>query len=373
MEFGWTAAQRGHHERMRALGTEVEALAPPARLAALASGGALGLPLPVDAGGAGLDLVTTAYAWEGLGATLGDAGTLLAAGAHLFGVALPIAKIGTDEQKARWLGPLARGEVLAAVAATEEAAGSNVAAIEASTERTSSGRLVVRGAKRWVTGARSAELFLVVARSPDATASTHGLVTLLVPRAAGGIRVGEPWPVAGLATAGLAPVEIDGAEVGDDAVLGRSGAGLAVFQVAMAYERALVLAFRLGAMERDLDAAVAFAKTRAPGGVPIARHQAVAHRIARMKLRLETARLLTYRAAWELDVGARGQLEAALAKWHVAAVAVESALDAMQLRGGAGLLEPAGHAATVVDALGGTIHSGTEDVLATIVARWLGL
>jgi alkylation response protein AidB-like acyl-CoA dehydrogenase len=125
-------------------------------------------------------------------------------------------------------------------------------------------------------------------------------------------------------------------------------------------------------MERALDEAVHFARDRRPGGQPIARHQAVSHRLARMKLRLETSRLLIYRAAWELDQGRRARAEAALAKWHVGDAALASALDALVLRGGAGYLEDSGLPSAVDDALGGTIHSGTPDVLATIVARWLG-
>ncbi|WP_199694411.1 acyl-CoA dehydrogenase family protein, partial [Sorangium cellulosum] len=164
-----------------------------------------------------------------------------------------------------------------------------------------------------------------------------------------------------------------GCEVGPDALLGRAGAGLAVFQIAMTYERALILAFRLGAMERALGEAVRFAREREIGGQAIARHQAVAHRAAQMKLRLETSRLLVYRAAWELDQGRRGQAEAALAKWHAADSAVLFALDDLWLRGGAGYLEESGLPSAVDDALGGSIHSGTSDVLATVVARWLGL
>ena len=177
----------------------------------------------------------------------------------------------------------------------------------------------------------------------------------------------------GLRNAGLAPVTFEGTVVGADALVGRAGAGLAAFQIAMTYERALILAFRLGAMDVDLREAIAFARTRRLGGTAIAKHQAVSHRVARMRLRLETARLMTYRAAWALDRGERGQLEAALAKWHVAEAATASALDALKLRGGAGFLEESGVMQTLDDTLGNGFHSGTEDVLPNIVAGWLGL
>lgn len=334
----------------------------------LAAAGALGLPLPKDAGGGGFDLVTTAYAYEGLGATLRDGGILLAAGAHLFGVALMLARVGTPEQRAAWLSKLASGQAMATIGATEEDSGSDVASVS-TTVRPAGAGLVVTGRKCYVTYADRADVYFVLAQD----AGTSGVTGLLVPRSLPGVSVGAPLATAGLASARLAPLELSGVELGAEAVVGRRGAGRTIFQIAMTFERALILAFRLGAMETALDDAVRFARTREIGGGPIGRHQAVAHRVARMKLRLETARLLVYRAAWLLDRGERAQAEAALAKWHLADGALASALDACQLRGGAGFLEASGLPGAVDDALGATAHSGTQDVLATVVSRWLGL
>ncbi|AUX46777.1 acyl-CoA dehydrogenase [Sorangium cellulosum] len=382
MDFGWTPAQRAVADRMCALGAEADAAAPEERMGVLARGGALGLPIARALGGEGLDLVTTALAYEGLGATLRDGGVLLAAGAHLFGVALLVARVGTAEQQRAWLPRMACGDCVATVAATEAGAGSDVAAVQATADRTAAGGYRLTGEKRYVTWADRADVYLAVARAggegraTSATRTAHGLTALLVPRAAapdGSVRPGAPLATAGLRGARLAPVSFSGCELGPDALLGRAGAGLAVFQIAMTYERALILAFRLGAMERALGEAVRFARERELGGQPIARHQAVAHRIAQMKLRLETSRLLIYRAAWALDQGDRAQADAALAKWHAADSAVLFALDALHLRGGAGYLEESGLPSAVDDALGGSIHSGTSDVLATVVARWLGL
>ncbi len=141
----------------------------------------------------------------------------------------------------------------------------------------------------------------------------------------------------------------------------------------MTFERALILAFRLGAMERALGEAVRFAREREIGGQAIARHQAVAHRLAQMKLRLETSRLLIYRAAWALDQGERGQAEAALAKWHTADSAVASRARRPPAPRRRWLPRGERPPSAIDDALGGSIHSGTSDVLATIVARWLGV
>lgn len=375
MDFAWNDAQKDLFSRMAALGQRADAAPAGERIAVLAEGGALGLSIPAEHGGGGLDLVSTAGAYEALGATLRDGGALLAAGAHLFGVAMMIVRAGSPEQKRQWLPRLASGEVIATVAATEEESGSDIGAARAVVERAEAG-LALTGRKRYVTAAARAGLYFVVARDG---AGGRGLTALLVPGGAPGVEVGEPLAVMGLRGAELAPVSFERTAVGDDAVVGRPGAGLAVFQIAMTFERALILAFRLGAMDAELRSSVAFARGRRLGDAPIARHQAVSHRLARMKLRLETARLLTYRAAWALDQGtssadrSRAHGDAALAKWHVAESATAFVLDALKLRGGAGFLEGSGLMEHLDDTIGGGIHSGTEDVLAGIVSAWMGV
>ena len=353
---------------MRDLGTAVATATADRRMAALAGGGALGLCIARDHGGGGEALVTTAYAYEGLGASLDDGGLLLAAGAHLFGVAMTIQHVGTDAQKARWLADMATGACIGTVAATEVGAGSDIAAVSATVTHVESGYRAT-GEKRYVTYADRAGLFLFVGR----TMGRRGLTTGIIETDLGRIHIDPPLETLGLRGARLAPVRFDSCRIGDEQILGRVGGGMAVFQIAMTYERALVLAFRIGAMQRQLDEAISFVRKRRLGGKPLADHQAVTHRIARMKLRLESARLMTYRTAWLLDQGKRAQAEAALAKWQVAESAVQGSLDAMRVRGGAAFLEETGLGAELSDTLGGNIHSGTPDVLANIVAGWLGV
>lgn len=348
------------------VGKRCAALAGDARWEELARSGALGLPIAKELGGRGATLVETAKAYEALGKELDDGGLLLAAGAHLFGVALAIAKTGSTTQRARWLPDLAKGARVATVAATELEAGSDVAKVE-TTARVDGEALRIRGEKRFVTSAARADVFLVVAKNEGGA----GLTTAIVEKSEG-VTVGAAYATSGLASAGLAPVSFD-CVVHAENILGKAGAGMAVFQAAMTFERALILAFRVGAMERELEAAVKFARARRVGGVAIATHDAVRHRVARMKRRLETSRQLVHAAAAALDRGERAHAEAALAKWHVAESAVESSLDAFHLRAGSGFLAESGAMNAVADALGGSVHSGTSDVLATIVAKWLGL
>jgi len=367
MDFSWSPQERELATRMCDLGAGVQTAEPDERLSLLAQEGVLGLPLASEHGGGGHPLTTTALAYESLGTTMDDGGVLLAAGAHLFGVALTIQRCGSEAQRSAWLPQLASGALIATVAATEDEAGSDVAQVAAVLHERAGG-YALSGHKHFVTYADRAGLFLVVARVGDA----RGLTVVLVSGAADGIRVGDRWDTMGLAGARLAPVHFDDCAVSHDAALGKPGAGMAVFQIAMTYERALVLAFRLGSMQRQLDEVVRFARQRRVGGTPIVEHQAVAHRLARMKLRLESSRLAVYRAASLLDQGKRASAEAALAKWQLSEAAVDNTLDAFKTRGGRGFLSSERMDRELADTLGGTVHSGTADVLANVVAAWLG-
>jgi alkylation response protein AidB-like acyl-CoA dehydrogenase len=141
----------------------------------------------------------------------------------------------------------------------------------------------------------------------------------------------------------------------------------------MAWERACLFAAYVGAMERQLDATVRFARERRQFGKPIGRQQAVSHRIVEMKLRLEAARLLLYRACWLRDQGEEAVIETSLAKLAVSEAAVSSGLDAIRVHGGMGTMSETGVERALRDAIPATIFSGTSDIQREIVAQRLGL
>src|SRR5262249_24926576 len=151
--------QRELRERMKILGARADEAAPDERIGVLAQGGALGLPLPRELGGEGWDLVSTAIAYEGLRVSLRDGGVLLAAGAHLFGVALAVLRVGTEAQKRAILPELASGGTIATVAATEAGSGSDIASVSAVATRTEAGGFRLIGEKRFVTFGDRAGLF----------------------------------------------------------------------------------------------------------------------------------------------------------------------------------------------------------------------
>ena len=333
--------------------------------------GLLGLCLAEEFGGGGHSLLTTAAALEALTLGSGDAGLSFAIGAHLFAGCVPIAEFSAAELRARVLPRLARGEWLAANAITEDGAGSDVHAL-AATARRDGDDYVLSGAKSFVTNAPTADLFVVYAK----TAPAHGFLGIsafVVERGRPGLRVGPPLDKLGLRSAGAAPLELVDCRVPAANRIGEEGQGGPIFGRSMQVERAGLSAVWTGDMERRLSEALAHARSRRQFGKPLGKHQAVAHRLADMKLRLESGRLLWQRACWGLDRGHASALDVSLAKLAVGEAAAQSGRDVVELFGGRGYLVDFGVERHLRDAIAATIASGTSAMQRDIIARELGL
>ena len=176
-----------------------------------------------------------------------------------------------------------------------------------------------------------------------------------------------------LRTSPVGEVVLDDAFVSDDAVVGSVGAGSAVFATAMDWERILLGAGHVGATERLLETSIAYARTRSQFGQTIGKFQAIAHKIADMKVKLEAARLLLYRSAWRLDHARNASLDASITKLFVSESLVHAALDTVQIHGGYGFMTEFEVERALRDAIGSTIYSGTSEMQRNIIARWLGL
>jgi alkylation response protein AidB-like acyl-CoA dehydrogenase len=177
----------------------------------------------------------------------------------------------------------------------------------------------------------------------------------------------------GLRTSAVSELVLDDVRVSSEAVLGEVGGGAAVFATAMEWERVLLVAGHVGTMERLLDTCVAYARTRSQFGQPIGKFQAVAHKLADMKVRLEASRSLLYRTAWRLGRHRAISLDASIVKLFVSESLVQVALDAVQVHGGNGYMTEFEVERALRDAVGGTIYSGTSEMQRNIIARWLGL
>jgi len=317
-------------------------------------------------GGGALD---SAAVFEALGRGGADRSLLFAMGAHLFGVLAPLAAYATESQKAEWDMPLRDGSAVGAFAVTEVPGGSSFEHI-ASEAAPVPGGYRISGEKTLVANAPAADLFIVLARLAGQP-GPMGLTAFLVPAGSDGLSVCST-AVSGLPGAPIGAVTLDRCFVPADAVLGRPGAGLRVFATAMQWERSCLLAGFLGAAERDLAVCRDFLASRHDGGGPLLRHQALSHRLARMKVSLDAARLLLYRAAWLIDQGHDDHAAAAMAKVAVSEAVVGAAQDSFRVMAGTGWRSEIGNpTAALSDTLGGLLASGTTEMQLELLVRHL--
>jgi alkylation response protein AidB-like acyl-CoA dehydrogenase len=333
--------------------------------------GLLGLPVPEEYGGSGADAVTIASALEGFGYGCADNGLIFSINAQMWACELPIVRFGTEEQKRRYLPGLCDGSIIAAHAMTEPGSGSDAFSLTTSAEQLGTG-WVLNGSKTFVTNAPAADLFVVFA-STNRKLGFAGLSAFLVERDTPGLTVGQPFSKMGLRTSPISEVFLSDCSVPESALLGGVGAGMTIFNVAMRWERGLILAAAAGTMHRQLERCIAYACERSQFGQPIGGFQAVSHRLVDMRLRVETTRMLLYRFASLLDEGSATDLDASLAKLHLSECFVASSLDALQIHGGYGYVTDSGFEREVRDALGSRIYSGTSDMQRNVIAHHLGL
>lgn len=334
--------------------------------------GELGLPgmcVPEEFGGKGLGAQMSARLLRGFAEGCSDLGLGFSVGAHAFGCARLLYEYGSGASLRAMLPRLARGELVGALAMTEQAAGSDIAAIATRAVRQGD-RYVLNGEKIYVTNAPLANVFLIFA----ITAPEHGILgmsALVVERVSPGLEVMPPARKMGLAGSPMASIRLSDCATSVANRLGDEGQGREIFARAMEWERACLPALYLGMMERQLAEVVEHARGRHQFGRAIGKNQAIAHRIADMHMRLKSAELLVERACWTLDQGMAAGVEACVAKLSAAEAAVRSSLDAIHIFGAAGLLVDRGIEAYLRDAIPGSIFAGTPEILRDIIAARL--
>ncbi len=341
-----------------------------ARWKASAAFGVQGLRIPEAFGGSGRSTVDALLTFEGLGYGTLDNGLVFALAAQSFAMQTALIEAGSDDQKQRWLPQLCSGDAIGAFAMSEREAGSDAASISMTAHLQPDGRFCLDGEKAWVTLGPVADVMVVFAVT-DPAIGRWGISAFLVPTSTPGFDRGAIEPKGGLNSCPSGFARFEGCIVGPDALLGRKGAGMAIFSSAVEAERAFLYAGQLGAMERLIDRSVQRVRERKQFGKPIGSFQAVSHRIVEMKRRHETARLLVYKAGVLYDRGEAVTLTAALAKIEASEAMVEAAIDTLRLHGAEGYTAASGIDTEVIDALGGLAYSGTADIQRNIVASLL--
>ncbi len=318
-----------------------------------------------------VDVLRAAYAMEGLGYACKDNGLGVALNAHMWAVQMSINLFGTEEQKKKYLPKMAKGEWIGAHALTEDTSGSDVFNMKMTAEKVDGG-YVLNGEKRLVTLAPVSDVAVAFA-NVNPKLGKWGVTAFIVDKSMEGYQPGSAQHKMGLRTVPLGRIKFDNCFVPEENRLGKEGAGFSISNHSLEYDRCCILAAKLGAMARQVDEAVAYAKNRHQYGQPISNFQAVSHRIADMKLRLETSRLLLYKMAWLKKNDMPGMLEGAMLKLHLGESFVASSLDHIRVHGGNGYLTDFGVERDLRDAIGGVIYAGTSDIQRNIIARFLGL
>jgi alkylation response protein AidB-like acyl-CoA dehydrogenase len=381
MEFEWNEEQRMYREAVRRFAQlelgdnlilrDAEAVFSREAWRKCADFGIQGLPVPVEYGGQGADPLTIVLAMEALGYGCKDNGLIFSLNAHMWSCELPIVKFGTEAQRRCYLAGLCDGSLIGVQGMTEPGSGSDAYSLTTNAEKKGD-RYVLNGSKMFITNAPVADLFVVFA-STDREKGFAGISAFLVDRTAPGLVVGQTLQKMGLRTSPMSELAFQDCEVAEENLLGSVGAGMAIFNASMEWERSFILASVVGTMERQLERCISYARERKQFGQPIGKFQAVSHKIVDMKLRLETARLLLYSLGWRKSQGKKVLLESAMTKLYLSECFVQSSLDALQIHGGYGYMTEYELEREVRDAIGSRIYSGTSQIQSNIIARCLGL
>lgn len=333
--------------------------------------GIQGLNIPEQYGGQGKDLLTTILALEALGYGCRDNGLTFALNAQMWSTQPALLEHGTEAQKQKYLPPLMRGEQTGAYAMTEPDSGSDAYSAKTTATKTEGGYFV-NGRKMLITFGPIAD-FAIIFATTDPSKGKWGLTAFLVEKGMPGFQQLPVQEKMGLRTVPIGQFVFENCFVPAENRIGSEGAGGSIFNSSQEYERACILASQIGAMEYQLEVAVKYARERQQFGQPIGKFQAVSHRISQMKLRLELARLITYKAAWAKANGKGTMMDSALANLYLGDAFIESSMDAIKIHGGRGYLTEYEIERDLRDAVAGPVYGGTSDIQRNIIARFLGL
>lgn len=338
---------------------------------AVAKQGIFGLHMPEAYGGSGYDMVTTVRALEALGYGHPDNGFTLAVGGQMLSIQEPIAKFGSDYLKDKYLAKLIDGTYKGAHGVTEEEAGSDAFSMTTTATKVDDGYRI-NGRKMFIGMGPVADVVVLYATiNPDL--GRWGITAFLVETSSDGVVQDKHQSKMGLRTGPFGEIEFRDVFVPSTNVIGREGAGASIFNDSMSDERSFIFAAHVGSMARQLDETIAYANERKQGGQSIGKYQAVSHRIANMRMQLETARHYLYKCAWLVDQKKSVALTSAMAKVTISEAFVENSMDAIRVRGGWGYLTEMGVERDLRDAVGGVLYAGTSDIQRNLIAGLLGL
>jgi len=295
--------------------------------------GLLGAPIPPEHGGAGLDFVCEALICEEI--ERGESAFRTLISVHVGLNSLSLLRFGSDEQHAKYLAPMARGEKLGCFGLTEPAAGSDVASMLTNAARQDDGTYLLNGQKNWISYATEADYALVFAKT-NPTAGHRGISAFVVEREWEGVEARRIPNKLGIWAGSTGELFFSNVQVPAENMVGAEGDGFKIAMHSLDQGRFTVAAGAVGVIRACLEASVKYANERETFGQPIGKHQFVQDMIADMVLGYETSRLLVMQAAYKKDKGVRNTRETSLAKWHATESAFKAAHLAIQVHGAYG-------------------------------------
>ncbi|HET9229117.1 MAG TPA: acyl-CoA dehydrogenase family protein [Thermoanaerobaculia bacterium] len=327
--------------------------------------GLLGMLVPEEYGGAGMDTVSYVVAMEEV--SRADPAVAVTMSVTNSVCCWPINHFGSEDLKRRVLPELASGK-LGGFGLTEPGAGSDVGGMR-TTARRDGGEWVLDGEKAWITNAGEARHYVVVART-DPEAGKRGLSAFVVPADAPGFSVGQPEEKMGLRSSRTAQIYFNGCRIPAANLLGQEGQGFKIALATLDHSRIGIAAQSVGIHQRAFELAVQYAKDRHQFGVPIAKHQAVQFKIAQIATELAAARALTYAAAAQEHTSQAGRW-AAQVKLYASEAANRACQESLQLHGGNGFHEDYEISRLYRDVRVTTIYEGTSEMQRLVIARQL--
>ena len=333
-------------------------------LSQMAELGLLGVAIPQEHGGAGMDALSYALAMEEVSAACASCGVIMSVNNSLF--CDPVYKFGTDEQKKRVLEPVARGQKIGCFGLTEPMSGSDAQTMVTSAERTSGG-FILNGAKNWITNGPHADWIIVFAIT-DRSGPKVRHTAFLVERGTPGFTLNAPDHKLGIHAAQSCTVFFEGCKVPDANVVGAVGDGFKVAMATLDGGRIGIACQAIGIARAAFEKSVAYAKERKSFGVPIAQHQAIQFMISDMATQLDAARLLAWRAAVMKDRGVRHSAESSMAKLYASEMATRVTHKAIQIHGGYGYSTEFPVERHYRDARITEIYEGTSEIQRIVIA-----
>lgn len=334
--------------------------------------GFMGIEVPEEYGGAGLDSICYVLVMEEISAADAAHGTIVSVNNSL--VAVPLLEFGTEEQKQRYLRPVAAGEVNGAYALTEPMSGSDAATMRTRAVRSADGSSYkLSGKKAWISSGPVAKYIIVFSQTLNSSGDSLGISAFVIDTGEPGFTVGKTEPKLGIRASATCEIELDDYVVPAENLIGKEGEGFKIALTVLDAGRVGVAAQAVGIAQAAYDAAVAYSRERHAFGAPIGSFQAIQGKIADMKMRIDASRLLVLRAAWSKQeakkTGARNTLNASIAKLYASETAMFVTHQALQIHGGMGYSKELPLERYFRDAKITEIYEGTSEIQRMVIGR----